>query len=57
MQRLTLENESLLRTMIHETVLTAGAGNVPRREPRQETRKIPRIIVKRSTMRIHPELP
>jgi AcrR family transcriptional regulator len=35
MQRLALENESLLRTMIHETVLTPAQGNAPRRGSRR----------------------
>lgn len=35
MQRLALENELLLRTMIHETVLTPAAGNTQRRGSRR----------------------
>ena len=35
MQRLTLQNEQLLRTMIHETVLTPGPGSGPRRGGRR----------------------
>jgi AcrR family transcriptional regulator len=35
MQRLALENESLLRTMIHETVLTPAPGAAPRRGSRR----------------------
>ena len=35
MQRLTLQNEQLLRTMIHETVLTPGPGSGPRRGTRR----------------------